>query len=378
MRLAVGPWFVVLAPLYDVWDAMTLLPLAGHLAILGAAAIGYIVWRSRVTSQRSRRLDWRELAKASAALAILLAWYAVGAIAPRPMAALELEDPNAVVVDFHSHTDASHDGRFGFSAERNREWHRGAGFNAAYITDHGTFAAIRGALSRNPARAGDGTVLLPGLETRYSGQHLNVIGFAAESTYRTLSAAALSSFSGRSRPTALLTIPAVVPGASHRAPPDGPIVGVEIVDGSPRGLAFGIQQRDALEQLSARMGAALVAGSNNHGWGRAAPGWTVLEIPGWRSLTPVALDSAILATLAHREPGRIVVVERRAPEPEGERQLVAGVVRVARNPFRTLGVAEQVAWVAWTWLAWWVVGLIGARSGVRSARAGADARSRTP
>jgi predicted metal-dependent phosphoesterase TrpH len=362
MRLVVGPWFVVLAPLYDIWDAMTLLPLAGHLAILGAAVAGYVVWRSRVVSRHARRFDWRELVRASAALAGLLAWYAVGAIAPRPMAALHVDDRDAVVVDFHSHTDASHDGRYGFSAERNREWHRGAGFDVAYITDHGTFAAVGSALTRNPAHAGDGTVLLPGLETRYAGQHLNVIGFAAESTYRALPPSFLASFSRRSRPTALLTIPALVDDASSRTPTDGPIVAIEIVDGSPRGLAFGIQQRDALEQLSAHVGAALVAGSNNHGWGRAAPGWTVLEIPGWRRLTPSALDSAILATLAHPDRGRVVVVERRAPEPAGKPELVADVARVVRNPFRTLGGAEQLAWIAWMWLGWWVARLVERRS----------------
>ena len=358
MRLAVGPWFVVLAPLYDIWDAMTLLPLAGHLAILAGALIGYVAWRWRVVARRGKWFDWRELMKAPIALAVLLLWYAIGAIAPRPMAALTVDDPDAVVVDFHSHTSASHDGRYGFSAERNREWHRSSGFDVAYITDHGTFAAIPGALSHNPEHAGDGTVLLPGFETRYAGEHLNVIGFAAESTYGRLSPAALASFSRTSRPTSLLTIPASVEGVSHGTPPDGPIVGIEIVDGSPRGLAFGLQQRDELEQLSAHLDAALIAGSNNHGWGRAAPGWTVLRIPGWRRLTPVQLDSAIQATLAHADHGRVVVVERKAPEPVGQPEIVADVVRVARNPFRTLGGAERLAWVAWMWFAWWVALLV--------------------
>jgi hypothetical protein len=370
MRLVVGPWFVVLAPLYDVWDAMTLLPIAGHAAILAALTIAYVVWRSRVARRRSRRLDWRELVKGSVALTLVLAWYAVGAIAPRPMAALAVDDPDDVVVDFHSHTEASHDGRFGFTAERNREWHRGAGYDVDYITDHGTFAAVPGALARNPAHAGDGIVLLPGFETRYSGEHLNVIGFAAESTYGHLSPAALASFSRTSRPTALLTIPASVESADHATPTDGRLVGIEIVDGSPLGLAFGLRRRGALERLGASLHAALIVGSNNHGWGRTAPGWSVLKIPGWRRLTPAQLDSAIMATLASADRGRVVVVERKPPEPVGESVFIADVARVVRNPFRTLGGAEQLAWVAWIWLPWWVAGPGRARSRLAAAMRG--------
>ena len=79
-----------------------------------------------------------------------------------------------------------------------------------------------------------------------------------------------------------------------------------------------VKRRAELLKLCAAFGAAPVAGSNNQGWGRAAPGWTILRIPGWRSLTPVALDRAILATLASRERGRIVVIERVPPIVVGE------------------------------------------------------------
>jgi hypothetical protein len=172
VRLVRGAWYVFLSPVYDSWDTLTLLPAREHIALLALALFTYVCWRWRVTVMGTRPTARRELMRAAIAFVVLVAWYATGALVPRPMVSLEVDDPDEVVVDFHSHTEASHDGRPGFSAERNREWHRSAGFNVAYVSDHGTYAAVREALPRNPARAGDGTVLLPAFETRSSGQHL--------------------------------------------------------------------------------------------------------------------------------------------------------------------------------------------------------------
>ena len=268
------------------------------------------------------------------------------------MVSLVVDDSDAVVVDFHSHTDASHDGRPGFSAERNREWHRSAGFDVAYISDHGTYAAVQRALAGNPSRAGDGTVLLPAFETRYDGQHVNVLGFAAESLYG--SRHGLESLSGAPPPRSVLTIPATL---EHAGSADR-LLAVELVDGSPRGLQFGEDRRSELVRLSARLGAVPVAGSNNHGWGRTAAGWTVLRIPGWRHLTPNALDSAILTTLASQTPGCVTVVERAAPALPNESLRMASFVAIARNPFRTMALAEQAAWIVWAWIPWLVVRLV--------------------
>lgn len=351
VRLARGPSFVVLSPIYDSWDTLTLLPAGEHLAVLVVALMAYLVWRWRVADRDRRNVVGREVIRAAIALALVVTWYVIGALAPRPMASLDVDDPDAVVVDFHSHTDASHDGRPGFSAERNREWHRSSGFDVAYISDHGTYAAVREALAHNPAHAGDGMVLLPAFETRHSGQHLNVLGFSAEGVYGAWPPGALASLTGSTAPPAMLTIPAGMADASTRRR----IVAVEVVDGSPLGLEFSERRRAELVKLCAALGAAPVAGSNNHGWGRTAPGWTMLRIPGWRSLTPMALDQAILATLASGERGRVIVIERASPIAAGESIRVATVSAIVRNPFRTLSLPEQLAWTAWAWAVWWVV-----------------------
>src|SRR5262249_50495285 len=81
-----------------------------------------------------------------------------------PMSSLEVDDPDVVKVDFHSHTSGSWDARSGFSVEDNRAWHRASGYDVAYVTDHHASDAADAAQMGNPDVAGNGTVLLRGLE----------------------------------------------------------------------------------------------------------------------------------------------------------------------------------------------------------------------
>ena len=97
-------------------------------------------------------------------LAALFVVYAAVALLPRPMAQLVTTDETVLVIDFHSHTKYSHDGRSGWTEDDVRDWHRGAGYNVAYITDHATYEGAERGVAANPGLAGEGTVLLQGLE----------------------------------------------------------------------------------------------------------------------------------------------------------------------------------------------------------------------
>ncbi len=351
VRLAVSPQFVLLSPLYNTWDTLTLLPASQHLAIMIATLVGYLLWRVRAARRNESGIQWRrELMRGLSAVTIFLGWYALGALAPRPMASLEVADPDGIVVDFHSHTDASHDGRRGFSAERNREWHESAGFDVAYVSDHGTYAAVREAMGRNPDRAGGGTVLLPAYETRQGGEHIIVLGFGAAIAHAFVAPGGLPSPTPSTRsPPTVLTLPAKLKNDVQGVA----MVGVEVVDGSPRGLEYGARRRDDLLRLCSRLRAAPVFGSNNHGWGRTAPGWSVLKVPGWRDLSAMALDEAILAALQSGDPSRVFVIERTSPAAPGKAPQIANLAFV-RNPLATLTLPEQLAWISWVWLAWWI------------------------
>ena len=359
-RLVLPAAYVALAPLCDVYDALSLLTARQHLAVfawLAALIAGrriarYVAARrtSGVKVERGAAVEARALGLATAAV---VAFYACGALVARPMAALRLADRDELALDVHSHTAASHDGRRGFDAEENRRWHAAAGFDAAYITDHREYAGAEAGARGNPAHAGDGTVLLPGIETRDGGEHVNVLGVVARDSVDVrgdLDLAALRRASARERgspPLTLLTAPVRRLGA---LPASLPIDAVEAIDGAPRGLAFTRVRLPALVDLARRRGARLVAGSDLHGWGRTAAAWTVVRVPGWRALTPAALDVAVRGAL--RDPDAVRVVARTSPPPPLGAAWIVAPAAVGWHMLAAATAAERGAWLLWAWIPW--------------------------
>ncbi len=350
------PGYLLGAPLFGLWDTLSLLTVTQHYAVVATLGLLYAAWR--VFAARIPHRLAREALCAAAALAALLAFYAAAALIPRPMASIRLASPDLLAVDFHSHTNHSHDGWSLFTAARNRAWHEAGGFHAAYVTDHYTWAGVDEALPANPARAGDRTVLLSGMEVRLRDRHTNILGdraryrFALDSTWHDLDPDSLAAAHdrGAAPPTMLYTIPGpldrIVP-----LRPDFPagVIGVELSDGAPRGLEQVRSQRGEILALADDMDLAVVAGTNNHGWGRTVPAWSVMRLPGWRDMSPDELGGAIEGTL-HRERRRAVtVVERRVPYHHGSAvQLAATVPLLLWSHFRTLTPWERVSWLAWT------------------------------
>src|SRR5207247_1127404 len=97
---------------------------------------------------------------------------------------------------------------------------------------------------------------------------------------------------------------------------------VELIDGSPRGLAQGRRERARIVHLADSLDLALVADSDNHGWGRAAPGWTLMRIDGWRGMSSDSLARAIESALRTGRRASTKIVERRVADAS----TAAGVV----------------------------------------------------
>jgi hypothetical protein len=210
------------------------------------------------------------------------------------------------------------------------------------------------AAEQNPSVAGNGVTLLPGVELRDGGEHPILLGVDPVRTRLTsgdLEGAIMRSADGRVPPILLLTIPgnirqvpaSEVTGAVRLA-------GVEVSDGSPRGMAQTSSEKKEIVALGNRLGLAPVAGSDNHGWGRAAPAWSVLRVPGWRNMTPSILDVAVRRTLLARVPGTVEVVGRRTVgAPSGKVEAALGGVAVTLLMLRTMNVRERVSWIFWSW-----------------------------
>jgi hypothetical protein len=354
-RLHTSIAYEAIAPLSNVLDTLTLLSPTLYWAILALAGLVFVAfWTYRSALPRSH-FDGKKLIRA--ALTFVGATISVPGImlvVSRPMASLSLHDRDLIAVDFHSHTDASHDGRAGFSPEKNRQWHSSAGFNAVYVTDHRTFDGALGGARRNQARAGDRTVLLPGVELRDGDEHPILIGVDPK-RMRIASpdwkGAAVAADGGPAPPMLLLSLP----GDILRIPFDetsGPvrIAGIEISDGSPRGMGQAARDGDAILSLAEKLNIAIVSASDNHGWGRTAPAWSVLRVPRWRDMTPSQLDIAIRRTIAVQGFRAVQVIARRTVGARANNMEIAlGGVAVVVLMLRTMSLSDRFSWIAWAW-----------------------------
>jgi hypothetical protein len=345
----------ILAPVSNTLDTLTLLTPAQYWATFALCLVALFAPPIIRTLRRPR--EFRLLSTIVLCLRFVggtIAIVGLMIVARRPMAALSLQNPDLIAVDFHSHTSASHDGRPGFDAERNREWHRSSGFNAAYITDHKTFDGALSAAERNPSLAGNGMTLLPGVELRDVNEHPILLGVDPARTRLTsadLAGALVKTDPGSVPPILLLTMPGnilLVPRSEYTGPIR--LAGIEVSDGCPRGIAQSGRDKKEILALADKLHLAPVAGSDNHGWGRAAPAWSVLRIPGWRSMTPALLDIAIRRTLLARSPGTIDVIARRTVgPPSGRIEAALGGVAVGLLMLRTMNLRERLSWILWSW-----------------------------
>ncbi|HEX8848238.1 MAG TPA: hypothetical protein VF761_01770 [Gemmatimonadaceae bacterium] len=349
MELRLPFTYLVLAPVCGVLDAISLLSLRQHIATIVTALtlyVGYRIVRAGHAPRTARARVAGELRAATCAVAAVVALYVALTLAPRPMAAIVVHDRDAVVVDFHSHTSASHDGRRDFGATENRAWHRAAGFDVGYVSDHGTLAAAAAADPANPARAGEGTMLLPALELRCESEHLVLLGAS-----RAASDCDPSILANRAV-VAILTLPGDLRPV-HRLPH---VRAIEVADAAPRAIDQAARDGARIHTIAHDDSLAMIAGSNNHGWTYAAAAWSVVPVPGWRTLDTRALDAAIRARVALGPRSGIRVVERRRVIPPRARlALMLTVPAVAWQLLRDLSLGERLVWLAWIWLPWLVI-----------------------
>jgi hypothetical protein len=120
----------------------------------------------------------------------LLAFIVVGAIWHRPMLSLTGVPWGYQVVDFHSHTAASHDvvdtWMSGYDLAANLRWHGRAGFNIVFITDHNVVSRETREASRKSGVGSQGSGVssgesagptpCPGLEVSAWRAHIVLLG----------------------------------------------------------------------------------------------------------------------------------------------------------------------------------------------------------
>lgn len=352
--LILSATYTMLAPVCGLLDALTLLSLHQHAAVLATVVLCVIAWRLICASARSTSI-LRETGIACATLIGIVVVYGGGAVIPRPMAAIQMHDRNDVVIDFHSHTNSSWDANKRFTPERNRAWHAASGFDVAYVSDHKSLAGAIAASVRNPAHAGDGTILLPALEARDQYEHIIAIGI--DSTFaidpkgdwhdpERDTALAITG----SAPLLILTIP----GNLSKLPENetrgfARLYAVELSDAAPKGVGMIQQRRQEIIKFADTLNLSVVAGSDNHGWGSTAAGWSVMQIPDWRRMNPAELDSAIQRGIRIERRHAVRVYVRDSPDPGSS--TLATVFTAPLVIWRILvdlDWPERISWLGWT------------------------------
>jgi hypothetical protein len=262
--------YVVFAPLSNTLDALTFFSLGRAQWFLAVWAVALAAWGALRSGTRGRRI-----ARAVLNVGILLAVAVAAVLLPRPVPRLTTTDAGATILDYHAHSEASHDGRRGWSLLRLAGWHARQGFEASYVTDHNVVyegAVVPGA----PVN------LLPGVEWSIYRMHVVAIGPVepiVRDSFGGNTARMMRVFGVLERQGALgiASLPEYWRNYSGElnAFVLAGVDGFEIVNCSPKGLAFPSEGRRQVLALSAGHDLVVVGASDNHGWGQASCVWNV-------------------------------------------------------------------------------------------------------
>jgi hypothetical protein len=281
------------------------------------------------------------------------------------MLSLAGSEPEEMVVDFHSHTNVSHDVRDtwmkSYDAAANRRWHARAGFDAAFVTDHNTVAGLpRQPTDRAqrfaPGGLEEGTVICPGVEVSAWRAHIVLLGNTGPIDRRPYTRSLdgllglLASSDSALGALSLASLPEY--RRNHWGRLDqlaaAGLDGFEIVNASPKANELTRAEIDTVVAV-ARTRNRFVAGvSDSHGWGATSMVWNLV-----RSTNGPALDpcSAILRQLRTGFPA-VRIIERHRLRPDDWWPMWLTPLGVVWETWRGMGWALTAGWLAWIWI--WV------------------------
>lgn len=282
--------YTALAPLSNVLDALTFLTIDRAKALLLVWMPALALWGLLRPPARSRRQRIVGAVVGAAAVPML---GAAAVLLPRPVPSLVVADSAFTVIDYHAHTERSHDGRKGWTARDLAEWHAAQGFGASYVTDHNILFTDDFT---------DPIPLLPGVEWSVYDQHVIALGTVtlidrAAFSRDTRSMLRLFAELHRHGAIGIASLPEY--WRNHWGDLDAFVAagvdGFEIVTCAPKALAFPADARAQVLRLAAKRDLLVVGASDNHGWGKVTCVWN-LSSPsahGYRSNRVIARPIAL-------------------------------------------------------------------------------------
>ena len=357
-HLTQSGWPVLIEPLTAPLQILAGAPdhrLAG-VAILLWVLCGAAAWRAfsdwQTVPGKSIRVRATRAALTGGAAAMLLV-YCVGfaGVLRLPGWCLVADDPNALILDPHSHTVASRDGLV--SGPENLNWHSSAGFNVVAITEHkrpAAASAIAGYVRSVPPPA---PTVLAGVEISYNVRGVSLIGLGLRPDYLPL-----TDVSGQDYPARFASYVhdaqhgAVIAMAYKLEPDDvtrlanAGIDGFELVNFGHPNIPY--QVHDTLLDVASKRGLALVAVSDWHGWGGLSRTWTLIQNPPGSGTSPESPADLTIRKLRERHTGNVIpVVAGYLGTPSWWRILLAPLVESLRYAAE-LSPARVVSWWLWS------------------------------
>ena len=342
--------YVVFAPLSDTLDALTFLSLSRAQALLITWAVGLALWGAL------RRGTVRERVRRGLLGPVVVVLFACGTLLlPRPVPALVTADSSATVIDYHAHTDASHDGRTilgGWTVQDLAHWHAVQGFSASYVTDHNFVFNRR---ITTPIR------LLPGVEWSVYQQHIVALGetrLLDRTPYLSDTPAMLKLFAALHQQDAIAIASIPEYWEHHREDLDqfvaAGVDGFEIVNCAPKAIGFPASARRDVMELARSHDLLVTGASDNHGWGKVTCVWNLTH-PGAHGFTANHVIARSIALAQGQAAG-----------------WTAGVSQWWLM-LRALSGSERAAWL--TWIALYLIYMSVPRRKGQSAGIGILARS---
>lgn len=383
---------LLLAPLFDSWDGISMLGMRQLRAFFIWSAVGMVVWR--VTRAGARRSGARTLGGSRAperlsvgasllretfliigGIVALGLFGLIGLVWHRPMVSIAGVPYGSVVVDLHTHTNVSHDVQGtlmnGFDAEAARRWHRRGGFDAFFITDHNRVDGIRTA-----TLSADSTpTACPGEEVSAFDQHVVLLGNPAlvdNRLYGDSLAGILRLFRDAGPKFGALAVASIPEYDKNHFGDlarfvDSGAAGFEIVNGAPKANELRTAHRDSVISLARRRNVFVDAVSDSHGWGATVEGWTLVKTlrgsgaptlnasadrddgASERQSTRASLCSDILASLRANGFSATTVVARHRLMPDAWWPAWLTPVGVIWEGWRSAGWLQLLGWLAWIW-----------------------------
>ena len=320
--------YVMFAPLSNTLDALTFFSLPRAIWALVVWMLIFGAWGAVRTSSDS--LSRRAVVLSALAGPLLLVLLVVAALVlPRPVPRLVNDGPGTVI-DYHAHTNASHEGRPGWTLAKLAAWHERQGFQATYVTDHNV--VYDGSL---PVPEGTGITLLPGVEWSVYRQHVVAIGrveAVPRDSFGESTARMVRMFSTIERQGGLSIASLPEYWRNHEEELGAFVLagidGFEIVNCAPKALGFPSDLRRQVIGLAETHDLVVVGASDNHGWGAVTCVWNVSR-PGAQGFHTNRVFARPLALV------------------QGDWQAWTAPVTQLWFMLRSLSWSERASWLTW-------------------------------